>query len=289
MWYIFKKKQSWKKHFEPEKEFLEKTKAVFLSAVRERYPVRRPARGFALRYVVRGLALGVVVVFIVSGGAVFADEVNVGPTHILYSLKRSQEKIKLVLADETERPILHLEYAERRLEEVERMKSVNPGSERIGKLVQDLREEMVQSFVAIGNGEPAEEEMEVTIEQRKSGESIKKQSVEEEDEDEEIIERAPAMIRKEEAAPGGTPGAQPMLREEDKEKNVEKEKSEEKKGKLFQKAVPAAKQNGKNLVPICRSFNGILKSRLQEVQKIVDDYPEFLEKFERQCVPLVQE
>ncbi|MBI4094822.1 MAG: hypothetical protein HY435_01355 [Candidatus Liptonbacteria bacterium] len=142
-----------KKIYAPRKEFVEHSKNVFLSAFDQKFRgERRPHSAF--RYFLQGLASGVAIMIIVSGGAVYADERNVGPESILYPLKRSKEAVDLALTSDLGKPSLHLKFAERRLEEIKTFESDAPENPKILTLKSDFEGELRESLAAL-NGEPA--------------------------------------------------------------------------------------------------------------------------------------
>ncbi|MEK7076614.1 MAG: DUF5667 domain-containing protein, partial [Patescibacteria group bacterium] len=125
LWGKKNKEAEWRKAFSPEKEFEESARRVFLAMFRAKFPRVEPA-SLRFAYFVRGLASGIAVMLIISGAAVYADQANVGPESVLYGLKRTQQAVRVFFAGEEEKSIAHLELAERRVEEIENMKSQNP-------------------------------------------------------------------------------------------------------------------------------------------------------------------
>lgn len=151
-----KKPQDFQKLFKPSPEFVRRTGFLFLSVFSQKFGRdlgQATPRSF--RYFLRGLASGVAFMFIISGGAAYADQKNVGPHNLLYPLKRAQEVVNLTLSNAEEKPVLHLKLAERRLEEIEDVKQKDPSSEKILGLSDDLRKELRNSVGAL-NGEETE-------------------------------------------------------------------------------------------------------------------------------------
>ncbi|MBI4094548.1 MAG: hypothetical protein HY436_01945, partial [Candidatus Liptonbacteria bacterium] len=90
----------------PDSAFVEKTRRAFLSAYEARFPrALAPRRGW--RYAARGLAAAIGAAVLISGASVYADERNVGPGNMLYSLKRSKEAVQLFFTSKEERPLMH--------------------------------------------------------------------------------------------------------------------------------------------------------------------------------------
>ncbi len=141
-----------KKLSKPNPEFKEKTKILFLSAVREEFGETKNSPSLAFRYFIRGAASGVALMLILGTAATYADQKNVGPENILYPLKRTQEAVKVAFTKEEEKSEFHLELAERRLNEIKEIRNKQPQSPRVVELTQDLKKEVENSFGATKNG-----------------------------------------------------------------------------------------------------------------------------------------
>ncbi len=257
------------RHLKPTKEFTEDTKIVFLHAFKEKFPRAAHSPVGVFLYFVRGMATGLALMIILGGASVYADQKNVGPENILYPLKRSQELLSLVLTNKEERPELHLKFAERRLHEVSEIRKNNPENPKIQNLVKDLRDEVKNSFAAIGNGsDEATNETESDVKPKiKTKDSSKKS------EGIEFSLEAPA--------PAATPSASSgKFRDENEGENEGNKKRD-----LGKKTL---RQNQK-IIPICHSFKGIIEDGGEDIRELIEEHPEFLEKFKRKCLPLVEE
>ena len=139
------------KSFKPDQDFKERTKRLFLAAYRDQFPGIDPAVsfGFRFRYFVRGAGAGVAVMLILSGAAVYADQKDVGPENVLYSLKRSSEYVNLAFTSDAEKPTAHLSLANRRLKEIESLEEKNPESPKVAILKNDLELEITNSFKSV--------------------------------------------------------------------------------------------------------------------------------------------
>ncbi|KKW46118.1 MAG: hypothetical protein A3A43_02765 [Candidatus Liptonbacteria bacterium RIFCSPLOWO2_01_FULL_56_20] len=137
-------------HFPTPKRTRERVRGIFLSAYTEKFPMAAvPPHGMKWRYFVRGLATGMAAVIVFVGAGVYADQTNVGPQDILYPLKRSTEALSVTLADDADKPALHLKLAERRLDEIKKVEQTDPESDTLAGLKQDLKKEIEYSLSAI--------------------------------------------------------------------------------------------------------------------------------------------
>ncbi len=131
----------------PRRDFLARTKTLFLAKFDERFGsvVPRP-RYFMVA--ARVLAMIFVIFGVTSGVAVYADKANVGPTNPLYSLKRYNESLQLVLSKTSDQPVLHIKFAQRRLAELEelKMESPNTSSTRIEAVKEGMKEDMKEDM-----------------------------------------------------------------------------------------------------------------------------------------------
>jgi len=137
-----------KKFYKPNKEFKERNKIIFLSAFISKFPgAKQPAPSF--RYFIRGAAFGAALVVILTAGATYADQKNVSATNILYPLKRTSEAVKVALTSEANKTEIHLELAERRLEELKTVREKNQKTPKIESLSRDLASEIRESIFKI--------------------------------------------------------------------------------------------------------------------------------------------
>ncbi|MEK7195233.1 MAG: DUF5667 domain-containing protein [Patescibacteria group bacterium] len=106
-----------KKYFLPSKEFIERGETIFLSRFRERFPMERTAGGFALTL---KITMVMAIAFVATNvAAVYADEKNVDSMSPLYPLKRYSEVLQVAFTNSSNQSELHVEFAKRRLEEIE--------------------------------------------------------------------------------------------------------------------------------------------------------------------------
>jgi hypothetical protein len=108
--------------FEPRKEFAEKTKNLFLLRFGKRFssaPYFVPHPRLVLK-----IAAAAFAAFVVTGGiSVYADMTDVKADNPMYPLKRYSETVRMTLAASSEKPQLHIEFAGRRLAEIEDLKN----------------------------------------------------------------------------------------------------------------------------------------------------------------------
>lgn len=132
----------------PDKKFLEKTKFIYLQSFKQNFPAAPESRS-AFRHFSIGLASGIALMLIISGSAVYADQTNVGADNPLYPMKRAYESVNLKLSAETQKPLLQMEFANRRLHELEDLAQKNSNGEKAIKLLEDMKisvEDSVNSF-----------------------------------------------------------------------------------------------------------------------------------------------
>lgn len=114
--------------FEPRKEFLERSRGVFLDEVAKRRvaplapQIRWRSIGVkSLQYMV---VFAIVALVGTSGLVAFADSQNVEATHPLYQFKRIGEQVRLTIAPKQSKHLLHEEFAKRRAEEVRQITAI---------------------------------------------------------------------------------------------------------------------------------------------------------------------
>ncbi len=132
--------------YKTDNKFKEKTRTLFLISARQKFGEFKIQTHRPWRYFVRGLVSGVVLILLLTNGGLYANERNVNPLSLLYPLKRYHETIRKTFAKTEEMPNLYLELAERRIDEIEYLKNESPESYRIGKLSNDLKEELESSL-----------------------------------------------------------------------------------------------------------------------------------------------
>lgn len=144
---MWRAKRLLKKKFSPDREFLVKARADFLSrlAGSSRAAVRT-RRGFSV--VVRYSLTFAIIIGLNGGLVAFASGQNVPPTHPLYPFKRLGEDIAITFASPQSRPYLHKQFAERRLQEIKEVSSIQSANkaEIVNALDSDFRTEVDEAF-----------------------------------------------------------------------------------------------------------------------------------------------
>ncbi|MBI2033851.1 MAG: hypothetical protein HYT13_02005 [Candidatus Liptonbacteria bacterium] len=248
-----KKPKDFQKLLKPSPDFVRRTGFLFLSAFSQKFSRDSKPEPSAFRYFVRGLASGVALMLIISGGAAYADQRNVGPDNLLYPLKRAQELINLTLSNAEEKPVLHLKLAERRLEEIEEVKQKDPLSGKIFGLSDDLREELHNSVGAL-NGDEIED---IQVEKLENKLPVR-------------LIPPPQPLYKSTLPTSTATSTQPI-----KSYN----KSSFKKQVFTEKSGPS----------ICASFRALITSQSLEVREVIGENPKLIEKFEKKCLQKIEE
>jgi len=138
---------NFKKLFKPRREFAEKTKSIYLAAFSKKFnATTKPMPSFAFNYVLRGAGVFAALLLLITGTSTYAYGKNVGPTNVLYPLKRAQEDVRAYLAPAEKKSSFHLGLAEKRLQEAETLRAENVDSPQAAKLVNDMRLEVKKSF-----------------------------------------------------------------------------------------------------------------------------------------------
>lgn len=138
--------------------FRDRTRGLYLSAYRTRFPevrlssARAPVGGW--RIALRGASVALAVAVLVGGATTYADVRNVSTTSALYPLKREGERVRLALAPSSKQPALHASFAARRLVEVQEVKAVDPEDPRGTELTEEFRSELKLSLAALAAAEP---------------------------------------------------------------------------------------------------------------------------------------
>jgi hypothetical protein len=143
----------------PKKGFTERTRVLFLSAYKHKFGETIPARKFV--FATKVLAVILVAFGITGGISVYADRQNVGPKSPLYPLKLYGEVLQLAISKKEVQPDLHIEFAERRLAEVEILKneSVKANEAQIARTMKDFGEDIKASLAAAGDRDYSEERL----------------------------------------------------------------------------------------------------------------------------------
>lgn len=270
-----KKSQDFQKLFKPNPQFVRRTGFLFLSSFSQKFGREIITAPRAFKYFIRGLAAGVSLMVIIGGGAVYADQTNVGPDNLLYPLKRAQEAVNLTFSSTEEKPILHLKLAERRLEEIEEVKQKDPSSEKLSGLSDDLRKELRNSLGALNGDEVQEDEFQEgsvrgaaeSVDIRKELESKKAK----EDRDEEKGPPSPNFVETSSIPGTSATSVQDLVQT--------LRKSLSRKQVFTEKTAPS----------ICVSFRNLITSQNSEVREAIEDNSEFIEKYEKKCSPILRE
>ncbi|MDI6734417.1 MAG: DUF5667 domain-containing protein [Patescibacteria group bacterium] len=248
------------KELKTSKDFNEKARNAFLNAYQAKFSVYQRASNYAFRYFFRGIISGVAFMLVISGTAVFADQQNVTPDNLLYSLKRSYESVNLVLSSEIEKPNVHLKYAERRLNEIKQIKKINNRHEKITSLVEDLKGEIKGSFITLENKVPEIDLTSLDAPVQGFGESINgiqnKSSP--------ILKMTSSVILRE-AKSFKEDDVNDASGQKNKERVQKREKSKEQKD-------------------ICKSWQDFISSEMPEIKQIIEDRPNFIRRFEKGCL-----
>ncbi len=242
-----------KKMYQPRKEFKEQTKTLFLAAVREKLGSHASEPTFAFRYFIRGAASGIAFMLVLAAAATYADQKNVGPGNLLYPLKRSQESIKVVFTKEEKKPALHLELANRRLKEIEEVRSQNPQSSKVAELTQDFKQEVEHSLMTIqGNGPNIPPNIQPEV---------------------------PVMIVATASAPVGMSTELPPQKE-----NKEEDDKANKESKYNSHSFRESKEKSSDdRLVVCESWRGIIESDDSAVEEVLAESPKVLERFNDKC------
>lgn len=113
-----------RRYFEPRKDFLEESRLLFIQKLKDHEIVTKKEfiRIPYIRVLKYALASILLISMLGGGSIILAEKQNVGPDSPLYEFKKLGESIQVQLAPEEERPLLHKEFAERRLEELKQLK-----------------------------------------------------------------------------------------------------------------------------------------------------------------------
>ncbi|MBI5732753.1 hypothetical protein HY967_02210 [Candidatus Jorgensenbacteria bacterium] len=255
--------------FKPTKHFIDHVRTIYLSAFKEKFGVVSVLTPHPFKYFFRGLVVGVAFMIIVSGSAVYADQQNIGVENVLYPLKRSYETLNLQLTSSNELSLLHFKYAERRLEEIEETKQINPQSHRLVKLAEDFENNLVLSLEAIPNGNKEEEYEESEIDKHDEDKTIFDIEMVEP-----VIRSSPDIIV---ASSGSSilsmPQTPPSVL---KKPNMKVDKSGSGKSDI---------RNKKSKV--CNSFQELIDNHTKEVNTILARNLKALRRFETKCNPII--
>ena len=140
------RKHGLKSFLMPRKEFLEKSRRLFLEKFEEQFP---DAYIHKSRHTLRYSFASALTLLTMSGGAmVYANQTNVSPDHPLYIFKRAGESIQLQLAPKDQKPLLNSEFAQRRASEIEEITTKDENAEKasVEKLNNDFNNQLGKAF-----------------------------------------------------------------------------------------------------------------------------------------------
>lgn len=266
---------NFKKSFKPRRDFEEKTKNLFLSAFNEKFAgFAKPAPSFAFNYVLRGAGVFATLLLLVTGTSTYAYGKNVGPNNLLYPLKRYHEMVLLSLKKGSEKPAFHFKLAERRLEEVEKIKSAENGAsrEKAQKITEDLRNEIKQSF---GSTQPKRNDNDFLPDEPVKQPEVKSEPVK------------PTLSPKINPPIFGPPKDQIKETEIIKQNLIRENISFPKSSKIS----PGIKADEKSLEPqtstnqtqICKFVSDLIASETNGIKKEIINDPEIAQKFNASC------
>ena len=134
------------KFFEPNKDFVSRTKHIYLHTFRAKFETSKKQSVFGLAFFVRSTVTAFALFLVLSGTSTYAYTKDVAPDNVLYPLKRAQETVIEYFKSDVEKPVFHVELAEKRYKEATELKAKNPKSSKVSKLAEDVRKEMKKSL-----------------------------------------------------------------------------------------------------------------------------------------------
>ncbi len=268
---------NFKNFYKPNKEFKEKTKLLFLSAAQGKFGIAKSGPSPAFKYFIRGVSAGVAVMILLTSAATYADETNVGPNNIFYSLKRAQEAVKTAFTKNEEKPTRHLELAERRLEEIKSIQEGNPESPKISDLSEDFEQEIENSLGAF-------EKVETESKIKKESESqlkIQKDAANKKSED----KKEKKKNKKDDSPPslqsfGASSAIENKEKSDGEEEDNRKENKEEVSGSNF---IESKNYPLESKTSFCNSWLEILKKGEKTVNRITENDSELINRFNEKC------
>lgn len=114
-------RRKFRQDFGPNRSEIQKARSRFLSQI----PAgRTPIHHHVAKW--RYALVSVLIAILLTGGmATYADQANVAPTHPLYQFKLLSEQVRLDLSTPQQKIVLHQEFADRRLHEIEEVKAAS--------------------------------------------------------------------------------------------------------------------------------------------------------------------
>lgn len=285
------KKSKFSKYFEPDKNFVQKTKRVFLSTFLTKYAKPRielkPV--YAFRYFFRGAVVGVAIMVVIGTTSTYAYQKDVSPENILYPLKLSQENIRAYLTPETKKSEFHLVLAEKRLKEIQGLAAKNIDGQKTERLTENLRKEVKKSLRIAKEGNlPQNFKKAVETESKKNTEDsiqllkkvkmpteLEESEIEIEFDDDDKVETGneseisdePRLIQIRETASSGTTQFK-RLKTNVTEQQDSQKKSEDRKGKSIE---------------FCEKLGRLINNELLEIKLKLSDDQEIIERFKDKC------
>ncbi|MFA5098911.1 MAG: DUF5667 domain-containing protein [Candidatus Paceibacterota bacterium] len=270
------------------KDFLEKTKSVYMVSFRNKFPGAQKSR-YSYRPFALGFAGVISLMLVVSSSAVYADQTNAGIDSLLYPMKRAYESVSLTVASTDEKPLLQLEFAGRRLKEIESIAQNNPDPSKETKLLEDLNNSISDSMAALGDGietgavATIQQTFQKSVQQdnaRNTAQSVP------ENVPQTVTMFAPSAGLSASSTPTGAAGGFSATSIEDSKGAespvVEVKKPDEEKNLAGSLDIESGEKNVKNTA-VCESFNNLFNNGSPYIDEILRKNPEYLEKFENNC------
>ncbi len=284
-----------KKKLEPDSNFIKGAKAQYLSFFESKFPTARNERHVFI-YAFRGVSAFAAILLILGATSSYAYQKNVEPENFLYPLKISQEKIILSLTGAQEKPIAHLKLAEKRFDELQKLKIKNPESKKIAKLAENMSEELkhssrvfeiqIKTMTASENNTQTQElekqnqtNKDLSKKQEtgvKNDDSVNNKDNEEGEDNEKTKSENKSLM----SVPP-TPGSEKI---KDNSDNKETERSLEKKQQETDKTDP--KILLEKLIKqqkACKIYEKLIKNNLPEIEKELQEHPDIIKNFEDGC------
>lgn len=145
--------RAWRRFFKPQAHFIRVTEDAFLSSFRKELRSQatssRSHHISPFVYVLKGFAMGVASMIILSSISVYANYENVAVSHALYPFKRAYEKAELILIPPPERPAYHAKLATRRFEELTTLSATHQNIQAISTASEALQEEIIEALATL--------------------------------------------------------------------------------------------------------------------------------------------
>jgi hypothetical protein len=157
-----------KRLFEPREEFMEETRILFLTRIEEINGKTHSAVFIFAPFWKYSFAAIFIIIFLSGGLVIYADSNNVSVNNPLYGLKKTGEKVRLMVAPKERRPIVCHQIAQRRIEEMHGLKDTN--DHRMESLNNEYKKDMDLSLDGMAglNKEKTEQFKELCDEMQKT-------------------------------------------------------------------------------------------------------------------------